>query len=371
MDVLPRTPVLPRPAGHPGPPRRLSGHPRLSVVIVNYLHWDDTARLIRRLRDSRAVRDGDAEIVVVDNHSPPHRLIGKLRRAPGVSLRRWRANRGFARAVNEGCRLSRGDWFLLLNPDTSVPPGFLDQVLARLGHLDDRAGVVGYQIRADDGSPQPSTGRFPSLTSTLTRLLLPRRLRKYTAPDRPGLCEVDWVTGCCLLVRRQCLAAVDGLDGDYFLYYEDVDLCRRARDAGWSVWFDPAATVVHHRPLHSRAVPAHLRLITRHALLTYAGKHWPRWQAVALAGIVAVETRLRRLLAWAHGDAPAGRVFADLEAITNDLLRGRTAEARQRLAAVVRRQEQARAEAVDRRPVPQPGGPAAAVPDQRPAARPR
>src|SRR5262245_43362928 len=97
--------------------------PKLSVVIVNYCEWQGTAALVRQVLGTPLGRQGRVEVVVLDNHSPAHPLIGRLRRRPGVSLRRWRHNRGFARAANEGCRLSRGDWFLLLNPDVSLPDG--------------------------------------------------------------------------------------------------------------------------------------------------------------------------------------------------------------------------------------------------------
>src|SRR5262249_663439 len=90
--------------------------PRLSVVLVNYQRWDDTARLVRQLRASEAARLGLAEFVIIDNNSPNHAAVPRLRRTRGVSLLRWRVNRGFARAVNEGCRLARGEWLLLLNP---------------------------------------------------------------------------------------------------------------------------------------------------------------------------------------------------------------------------------------------------------------
>src|SRR5581483_6102050 len=103
--------------------------PRLSVVIVSYRNWHDTARLVRQLRDGNELAAERAEITIVDNHSPAHPIAKRLRRTPGVALRRWGRNRGFARAVNEGCRLSRGDWFLLLNPDTTLSEGFLDGVL--------------------------------------------------------------------------------------------------------------------------------------------------------------------------------------------------------------------------------------------------
>src|SRR6266566_4946142 len=152
--------------------------PHLSVVIVNYRLWEETGRLVRQLVAAPCVRSGAAEVVVVDNHSPGHALARRLRRWRRVSLRRWGRNRGFARAVNEGCRLSRGDWFLLLNPDVTLETGFLDAALRRIEDLEPDVGIVGFGLRNDDGSPQLSTGPFPTLLGTLARLLLPRHCRK-------------------------------------------------------------------------------------------------------------------------------------------------------------------------------------------------
>src|ERR1700724_852752 len=96
--------------------------------------------------------------------APPFHPLGpRLRRADGVSLRRWRSNRGFARAVNEGCRLSRGDWLLLLNPDMTLEPGFLDKALYRAEELvraNPEAGIVGFGLANADGSRQLSAGPF-------------------------------------------------------------------------------------------------------------------------------------------------------------------------------------------------------------------
>lgn len=334
--------------------------PRLSVVVVNYVRWDDTTRLVRQLRRSSAF-GREAEVVVVDNHSPPHPAVARLRRADGVSLRRWRHNRGFARAANEGCRLARGEWLLLLNPDVSVPPGFLDSVLDRADALrwaEPRGGVAGFRLANDDGSWQLSTGRFPTLLSTLAGPLRPRRVRKYVVPPPGGRVRVDWVTGCCLLARRDCWDDLGGLDERFFLYYEDVDLCKRAAARGWSVSYDPAVTITHHRPLHLREVPPHLRLITRHALLSYAGKHWPRWQADVLARVVRAEAGFR---------GPRGDEVA---AVASDLLRGDERSARARLLRAVRLYEEGRQRAsVDRRAVVQPPRLAGGVPGQRPSAR--
>jgi GT2 family glycosyltransferase len=311
------------------------------VVIVNYRQWPGTADLVRQLLAAEPARRGDLEVVVVDNHSPPHRLLSRLRRRPGVSLRRWGRNRGFARAVNEGCRLSRGDWFLLLNPDVTVPENFVEGVLNLVGEMaaEPRAGVVGFRLRNGDGTRQLSAGPFPTLAGTLAGLAVPRARRKYQVVRGRARRRVPWVTGCCLLLRRACLQDLGGLDEGYFLYYEDVDLCRRAWRRGWSVWYEPALRVTHHGPLHGRPVAPLLRLITRHALLTYAARHWPRWQLRVLAGVVRLEAWGRRLWARWRGRAGDAELFRELGRLAAEMGRGDESRARRRLNRRVRAEE--------------------------------
>lgn len=341
---------------------RLGPVPRLSVVIVNYCQWVNTLRLIRQLHRSACVAGGAAEVLVIDNHSPTHPRTVTLRRRRHVSLRRWRRNRGFARAANEGIRLSRGDWLLFLNPDTTVEPGFLDNVIALAERTAADVGLVGLRLRDADGAVQASAGPFPRLASTLLRLLLPRKRRKYGG-------ATDWVTGCGLLARRQCLAELQGFDPAFFLYYEDVDLCRRAVAAGWSVRHEPSPALVHHRPLHGRPVAPHVRLFARHALLTYAGHHWPRWQARFLAWLVGWEAWLRGRFARWRGDGRAAWVFRELSRLAAELARGGADAAQRRLRRVARRMEVRRASpTVHRDPHSQPSGPAAPVPGDGDAA---
>src|SRR5262245_23910272 len=121
--TLPAADLRLRPARRPQQLAREA--PRLSVVIVNYRQWENTARLVAQLLSSGEARR-EVEVIVVDNHSPDHPLASRLRRWPGVSVRRWDENRGFARAANEGVRLSRADWLLLLNPDMTITGGFLE-----------------------------------------------------------------------------------------------------------------------------------------------------------------------------------------------------------------------------------------------------
>jgi N-acetylglucosaminyl-diphospho-decaprenol L-rhamnosyltransferase len=337
------TPPTPPPAAVPAPiPDRVSRKarqapprtPDLSVVVVNFCQWRNTARLTAQLRHSVAARTGTAEVVIVDNHSPFHPVVRRLDALRGVTVRRYGRNHGFARAVNRGCRVGRGRWLLLLNPDVTVPDGFLDEVLAavrRLPATDPRAGVVGFKLVNPDGTGQASAGPFPTLGNTVGGLVRPRSRRKCRHLAAGERSTVPWVTGGCLLVRRDCFEQLGGLDENFFLYYEDVDFCRRAVDAGWSVWYDPRLEVTHHWPLHARRVPPPLRLVTRHALLTYARKHWPGWQARALSWLVWTEAGLRQGWAAVRGDRDAARTHAETRRLVSDVSRGRAAAARKRI----------------------------------------
>lgn len=322
-----RTPLMPTavPTETPAPAADVRPAPNaaatLRVVVVNFCQWRNTARLVRQLRRSDAARGGDAGLTVVDNASPPHRAAVTLQRR-GVRVVKHARNVGFAAAVNRGA-VGDSDWILLLNPDVTVPDGFLDDVLEVIDQADETTGVIGLGLANADGSRQPSTGPFPTFTGTLGGLVRPRPRRKCDAPGNRG--DVAWATGGCLLVRRRCLEQLGGFDEAFFLYYEDVDFCRRAMQAGWRVAYDPAATATHHSPLHGRTVPAPLRVVTRHALLTYANRHWPTWQAKLLAGVVWVEGVGRGLL--------SRTCYRPLRMLALDSLRGRTHRAAARVRA--------------------------------------
>lgn len=349
-----RRPDAAKPAPHAlvlsAEPRRRAAPPApaVSVVIVNFCQWRNTARLVGQLRRSVAARTGAADVVVVDNHSPFHPVVRKLEKTHGVTVRRFNRNVGFARAVNRGVndatepggrRPERppappSDWVLLLNPDVTVPDEFLDEVVAAVGRLSANhptAGVVGFRLRNRDGSDQASSGPFPTLFRTLKGLFVPRSRRKCTHRPETTPQPVDWVTGGCLLVRRECFQRLGGLDESFFLYYEDVDFCRRAAEAGWGVWFDPSLEVTHHWPLHARRVPAPLRLMTRHALLTYARKHWSGWRARAMSAVVWAEAGFRQAWAAARGDADARRCYGQLRRLVGDVAAGRDKDVRRRV----------------------------------------
>ncbi len=174
--------------------------------------------------------------------------------------------------------------------------------------------------RNEDGSRQPSVGAYPGLARTLWEQLIPRHRRKYQ-PDwrlRPG--PVDWVTGACLLVDRRLLDDLGGMDEDFFLYHEEVALCRSATRRGWLVEFDPAVTVIHLRPLQNRPISPKMRVITRHSKLLYFRKHLPGWQFQALALGVRVEARIRR--GFGRDRGPESRSWRTVERVARTLAAG-------------------------------------------------
>lgn len=318
------------------------GSPLLSVIIVNYCRWQETADLIEQLTATDAYFRDCIEIIVVDNASPPHPLEEQIRNHKAVSYQRLPANRGFSAGVNAGFARSHGDWILVLNPDLIVCPGFIDLTCAAAIELEDEpienqpVGVVGFQLRNRDGSRQFSTGLFPDLARMVLGLMRSRSLRKYELVETSDRRPVAWVTGSCLLVRRRCLQQLRGFDEEFFLYYEDVDLCRRARESGWAVCYEPAVQAVHLDPLQNRPLTAPLRAITRHASLTYFRKHLPQWQFRVLAWLIGAEARILELAARCSGNANEATIARQIRGMCHDLLQGLSRRARRRLEAVLR-----------------------------------
>jgi GT2 family glycosyltransferase len=324
-----------RPAAAP-PALRI---PLISIVIVNYRRWDETAALVDQLLQPRHIHRFDIEVIVVDNDSQPDPLEAERQEVKVVRLPR---NVGFSAGVNAGYAASRGDWVLVLNPDVVVCTGFVDLLSGAARDLREDAslgapvGIVGFHLQNRDGSWQLSTGRFPTLPALVMGLLRPRQSRKYFVPT-PGQRQcVPWVTGSCLLIRRQCLQDVGGFDESYFLYYEDVDLCRRASNAGWAVCYEPHVAARHMEPLQNRQLTEPLRVITRHAALTYFQKHLSRWQFKGLAVIVKLEARLRRAWHRLRGRVQNADMMDCLVELTQFLERGDEALARQTLEHVLR-----------------------------------
>jgi N-acetylglucosaminyl-diphospho-decaprenol L-rhamnosyltransferase len=220
---------------------------KFSVVTVNYRSWPYTLRCIDSLYGTGYE---DFEVVVVDNDqgSPPE--------IPHpVRLIRNPQNVGFARACNQGMEVSKGENLLFINPDTLVEENFFES-LERFLDANPKAGVAGPKIVGFEGDVQLTARKelsfvsgFLGRTSLLTRLFpknpLVRRL--FPAAEKlAGPTAVDWIAGTCMAVRRRTLEEIGAMDERFFMYFEDADLCRRAREAGWLVYYLPQVEVFHH-----------------------------------------------------------------------------------------------------------------------------
>jgi GT2 family glycosyltransferase len=224
-----------------------------AVLIVNYRTYRDLAQCLVSLVPHLGAGD---EVVVVDYESDRAALIEALRIAEGsvrvVTVPRS-DNRGFAAGVNLAAAQTRTSHFLLLNPD-SVVQGPVVRVLESWLASHPDVGVAGPRVLNADGSVQPSARRFPDLTtlfggrSTWLTRRFPRNWfsrRNLVSVDARAPMNVDWISGACLMTRRDIFEQLGGFDEGFFLYWEDADYCYRVAAAGFRRVYVPLASVRH------------------------------------------------------------------------------------------------------------------------------
>jgi len=221
---------------------------RVAVVVVTCNSADSIVGCLRSVKEG----NGASDIVVIDNASADGTVALVRSTFPDVRLIRNDSNTGFAPAANQGVRSTDADVVVLFNPDATVRPGSI-AALASCMADHERAAAVAALVRNVDGSIQPTKRAFPSLWQSFLHATVgtvwPNNpgTRAYVLADanfdqaRP----VDWVAATAVALRRSAFEAVGGFDESFFFFVEDVDLCKRFRDAGFEIWFEPRAEVVH------------------------------------------------------------------------------------------------------------------------------
>lgn len=210
---------------------------RTTLIMVAFGAPEATRAAL--VEGARALAGDLCRVVVVDN-CPEEPFEAPDLPVP-VTVVASGANLGFARAANEGARSAEGDVLVFLNPDVSVPGGDLMPLAAALA-ADPGLGCVGPVLVGPDGSPRPSGGVFHYRPGRLARWF---GRDAVPTPGADGVAQVDWVAGTCLAVRRSAFESVDGFDEAYYMYFEDVDLCRRLLDAGYRSGLVPSVVVGH------------------------------------------------------------------------------------------------------------------------------
>ncbi len=224
----------------------------VSVIIVSWKVKD----LLRKCLASiyRETKGVSFEVFVIDNASADGTAEMVLKEFPQVQFIGSNVNLGFAKANNEGIRQAVGDFVLLLNPDTELVGDAVSK-LAAFARRVPQAAIAGPKLLNADGSLQPSVRRFPDLKSQVMLMLKLQALwpkaaafRRRQAVDFDYAQEqpCDQVMGAAFLIRRPALEALGGLDESYFIWFEEVDYCKMAAEAGFQTWYTPSAEIIHH-----------------------------------------------------------------------------------------------------------------------------
>lgn len=228
--------------------------PRISVFIVNY----NTGSLLEKCLRSVFENGGDfpVEVFVADNNSSDDSLDTVQERFPQVFLTRYSKNVGFTAAINPLLHKARGKYYLFLHPDVEVLPNTLHRLVSFLGSRAE-VGIVGANLFYPDHTPNPCEIAFPGFRNdllcliwrVLERMPMERSLsggHDSTQWSHRTTMKVNWVWNACMMVRREVIDSIGYFDEDFFVWFADWDLCRRATDAGWEVFYLHSAIAIHH-----------------------------------------------------------------------------------------------------------------------------
>lgn len=242
----------------------------LSIIIVSF----NTKDLLKRCLESLP---SFSEIIVVDNDSVDG-TVEMLEKIKGSKIKiiKNKENVGFAKAVNQGLRQAKGEFILLLNSDIFAKKDALAKLVS-FAKDQPQTGVVGGRLLNPDGSPQGSCFYLPTLARVIKEFWFngPSTLGKFT-PQGHEPVEVEAVMGAVFLIPKKVLQKVGFFDERYFMYFEDLDYCRRIRQAGLKVFFVPKAEFVHEHGASGKSIPqqTHHWLVESSKIYHGTGKYY-------------------------------------------------------------------------------------------------
>jgi GT2 family glycosyltransferase len=275
--------------------------PLVSVIIVNYNVRDLLESCLHSV--DTAFDSVHGEILVVDNHSNDGSADMVREKFPSVRLIEREHNLGFAVANNIALTEARGEYLLLLNPDTFVQEDTLQTMLAFFaGHPE--AGMAGCKIITPAGTLEPACRRsFPSPWVAFTKLTglsavfkRSRLFARYnlTYLDEDATYEVDAISGSFMMLRRAVFEEIGGLDESYFMYGEDLDWCYRVQRAGWKIYYVHSTKIIHYGGESTRRSSIDAQAVFYEAMQLFAQKNLA--PAAPLALLITVGIKLRLLL---------------------------------------------------------------------------
>jgi GT2 family glycosyltransferase len=252
---------------------------KLSIIIVSWNVRDELLECLRSIEKNPPSHK--FEVIVVDNASTNDTVNTVKTDFPEVIVIANSKNRGFAAANNQGIKQSRGEYLLLLNPDTIVHPKSLN-VLINFMDDNENVGACGPKLLNTNGSAQDSVRCFPSFGGALHRHTAFKLLgifkgayRKWVMKDfnYDKQTEVDQVMGAALMTRKSIIEQTGPMDEKFFMYYEEVDFCYRIKQAGWRIVFVPEAEIIHLGGRSAGQIPVGKRIMAMTSLIKFFKKH--------------------------------------------------------------------------------------------------
>ena len=269
-------------------------HMELSIIILNYNTKDLTVNCINAVYEQYEdeLKKGKFEIVLVDNASTDgsvtaiKKLTGSnvnglkskehfnILTSNSLTVIESRENLGFAKGCNLGARKAKGKYLLFLNSDTQIKDkGFLRML--EFIRINGRAGILGGKLKTSSGKNQPSAGKFYTLPNLLITLLGGERLG-LLKKSPAKISKADWVSGACLMVKKEVFEKVGGFDEELFMYMEDMELCLKAKRAGYLTYFYPDISLLHMDQGSSNRTFAIIHIYE--GILHFYKKYMPHWQ---------------------------------------------------------------------------------------------
>lgn len=266
---------------------------KLTVVVVNWNAGDRLLESVKSVFDSTI----EAAVIVVDNDSTDGSVERLTERYPAVRVVQTGENLGYGRGANAGLQEVESEYLVVMNPDVFLYPTALAETTSYL-KSHPTVGVVAPRLEDPEGNALVACGLRPRLSDAICRKLLLHlvipffRFRRVRPVESS---EVDWVTGACMVGRREAFISVDGFDKAIFMYFEDLDLCLRLKKAGWSVRYHPEA-VARHIGGHSSAQAFDCMLVASDRSYRYfTAKHFGMFSARMLSLMTPFELLLRSL----------------------------------------------------------------------------
>jgi len=221
---------------------------KLSIIIVN---WNTRDLLLQCMESiDRFLKDVELEVIVIDNNSHDESTTTVEEKFAQTKIIKNKENIGPVKANNQGIKMSHSPYILLLNSDTYFIDSSMTSMLSMM-ERDNKIGVVAPQLLNEDLSPHTSFFNFPTLKGELAEryefLLqwMGYRFSHTTLNTMQEPLQVDWLSSACMLIRRDIINEVGLFDENFFIYYDDVDFCRRVKNSSWKIFFYPRAKVVH------------------------------------------------------------------------------------------------------------------------------